>query len=77
MTPGEKQDRGAEVKGRMPKMPKLISHRPIKVQVPSDLYWAIFLTAARTGRSMGDVVYDAARSELEKLLRRPRDEVAG
>lgn len=51
----------------MPNMPRILSHRPIKVQVPRELYWAIALQAEREGKSMGDVVLQSGWERLRRL----------
>ena len=51
----------------MATMPKILSHRPIKVQVPRELYWAIALKAEREGKSMGEIVLECGWRRLRRM----------
>jgi len=52
-------------------MAKIITHRPVHVSLPRDVYFAVMLEAERAHCSLGNVILGMIPPErLEQLMRR-------
>ena len=50
-------------------MPKVVTHKQIRVDVPRELHLVLMLEASRTKISMGEIILRQARNGLDRLLK--------